>query len=299
MSVTDATGATLGTCLSTSAALLNHSCNPNCIFVFSGASLAIRSLQAIPANSELTISYTDITAPTHRRQRDLRSMYYFKCVCEYCTEKLTCGLPDETSTKLPPSKILELEEEGERLHSLAGDATLTEKDKLLKQAMSLFGSHKDTYPVWRHPWPAIRDDIRLLQWNLNHWSTATLHGLKSYFFIDPILYPVPWHPIRIQRVLVLLKLIQELQCQMYASPENNGDQIEGELKKYDIMWLTVNKGLAEEIETAIPKAFGLESGFAEEYKRLPQSESPEKYAMRMDWPAERAKLERAANEMID
>ncbi|KAI4281109.1 MAG: hypothetical protein L6R38_003941 [Xanthoria sp. 2 TBL-2021] len=302
MTVTDATGSTLGSCLSTSAALLNHSCSPNCIFIFSGASLSIRSLQSIPAGGELTISYTDITTPSHRRQLDLSSMYYFNCACEYCTKKLTCGLPDVPTALrngLSSAKIVDLEAEGERLQALAGDATPADKIQLLDQAMKLFVTYKDIYPVWRHPWPSIRDEMRLLQWNLDHWSIATVHALKAYLFIDPKLYPNPWHPIRIQRVFVLSKLIHELQYQMFASPDENGDRVEGKLKEYNINWLSVNKGLEEEIEAAIPKAFGTESSFAEEYRRLPKSESSEKYGLRMDWLGERAKLERAAREIVD
>ncbi|KAL8851423.1 MAG: hypothetical protein Q9221_003694 [Calogaya cf. arnoldii] len=302
MSVTDPTGATLGTCLSTSGAMLNHSCNPNCIFIFSGASLAIRSLQPIPANGELTISYTDITVPSHRRQEELRSVYYFTCGCEYCTKKLTCGLPDippAMKNAIPSAKILNLGAEAERLQALAGDATPAEKVEVLDQTISLFASYKEVYPIWRHPWPSIRDEMRLLQWTLGHWSIATLHALKAYFFIDPILYSNAWHPIRIQRVFLLSKLVYELQYQMFASTDNNGDQVEGSLKEYNIHWLCVNKGLEQEIEAAIPKAFGIESSFAEEYRRIPKSESPEKYGMRMDWAGERAKLERAARELVD
>ncbi|CAO1606283.1 SET and MYND domain-containing protein 3 [Xanthoria calcicola] len=299
MTVTDGTGSTLGTCLSTAAALLNHSCNPSCVFIFSGASLSIRSLRPIPANAELTISYTDITKPSHRRQVDLRSMYYFKCTCEYCTKKLTCGLPDVPTALekgLSSAKILDLEAEGERLQCLASDATPANKIKLLDQAMVLLVPYKDIYPVWRHPWPSIRDEVKLLHWNLDHWSLATVHALKAYFFIDPMLYPNAWHPVRIQRVFVLFKLIRELQYQIYVSPD---DRVEGDLRKYNIQWLSVNMGLEGEIEAAIPKGFGTESSFAEEYRRLPKSESPEKWGMKVDWVGERAKLERAAREIAD
>ncbi|KAL8903325.1 MAG: hypothetical protein Q9171_007442 [Xanthocarpia ochracea] len=299
MTVTDATGSTLGTCLSTSAALLNHSCNPNCIFIFSGASLSIRSLQPIPAGGELTISYTDITAPSHRRQIDLKSMYYFDCACEYCTQKLTCGMPDvpaALNNGQPSAKILDLEEEGERLQISAENATSEEKFKLLDEAMKLFGSYKSIYPLWRYPWPSIRNEMRLLQWSLDHWSVAAVHALKAYFFIDPVLYPIPWHPVRIQRVFVFLKLLHELQYQIFASTDN-GHEIERDLKRYSINWLSVNKGLEQEIEAAIPKAFGTDSSFAEEYRRLPKSESPERYGLRMDWAGERAKLEKAAGEL--
>ncbi|KAL8768687.1 MAG: hypothetical protein Q9209_005105 [Squamulea sp. 1 TL-2023] len=202
-----------------------------------------------------------------------------------------------TSKKGPSSaKMLEIEAEGERLQASVENATSVEKLKLLDQAMSLFVSYKDIFPIWRYPWPSIRDELRLLHWSLDNWSIATVHALKEYFFIEPVLYPVPWHPIRIQRLFVLLKLIYELQYQVFASDDN---EVEGDLKSYYINWLSVNKGLEQEIEAAIPKAFGTDSSFAEEYKRLPKSEPPEHYGLRMDWPGERAKLRKAAEEIAD
>ena len=47
----------LGLCLSLPSALLNHSCKSNTVIVFSGSTLTLRSLAAIPAKSELSISY--------------------------------------------------------------------------------------------------------------------------------------------------------------------------------------------------------------------------------------------------
>lgn len=47
----------LGLCLAPHSALLNHSCTPNTVIIFSGSTLTLRSLAAIPAKSELSISY--------------------------------------------------------------------------------------------------------------------------------------------------------------------------------------------------------------------------------------------------
>lgn len=47
----------LGLCLSLKSALLNHSCTPCCALLFSGSTLTLRSLAAIPAKCELSISY--------------------------------------------------------------------------------------------------------------------------------------------------------------------------------------------------------------------------------------------------
>ncbi|KAL8813716.1 MAG: hypothetical protein Q9200_000053 [Gallowayella weberi] len=301
MTMTDGTFTTLGTCLSTSAALLNHSCNPSCIFIFSGASLSIRSLRSVSAGSELTISYVDITAPSHQRRKELMPMYYFECTCEYCTSKLTCGQPDVPAVLnagLPSAKIFKLEAEGKRLEELAEAVSPTEKAKLLDQAMNLFVSFKNIYPLWRYPWPSIRNELSMVQWRIGQLSLAICHALKSYFFIDPVVYPGLWHPIRTVRTFTLLKMLYELQYQMFRSADG-GDQVEGGLKGYSIDWLSVNKGLEHEIEDAMPKCFGTESSFAEEYNRLPKLGSQEKYGRTIDWTKERAKLRKAANELVD
>lgn len=301
MTMTDGTFATLGTCLSTSAALLNHSCNPNCIFVFSGPSLSIRSLRPIAADSELTISYVDITAPSHQRQEGLRPMYYFDCMCEYCTSKITCGQPDDPAamkSRLTSATIRDLEAEGKRLEALAEGIPPKEKSGLLDQAMDLFLTYRNVYPVWRYPWPSVRNEYRLMQWNHGQKSVAIVHALKAYFFIDPVIYPISWHPIRTVRTFTLLKMIYELQYQMLRSPDG-GDAVEGDFKRYNIDWLSVNKGFEQEIEAAIPKAFGVGSSFAEEYKRLPKTGALEKYGRKMDWAREQMKLKKAAADLAD
>ncbi|KAL8730618.1 MAG: hypothetical protein Q9166_003931 [cf. Caloplaca sp. 2 TL-2023] len=301
MTMTDGTFSTLGTCLSTSAALLNHSCNPNCMFIFSGASLSIRSLHPIPAGNELTISYVDVTAPSHRRQEELRPMYYFDCTCEYCVSKLTCGQPDvpvALKDGLPSTEILHREAEGKRLKALAEDAPPRQKAELLDQAMGLFLDYGNIYPLWRYPWPSIRNEVRMMQWDSGQESIAIVQALKAYFFIDPVIYPIPWHPIRTVRTFILLKMIYELQYRMFKSPDG-GDQVEGDFKMYNIDWLSANKGLEQEIEAAIPRGFGIQSSFAAEYKRLPKFGPPEKYGRKMDWLGERKKLEEAAENLAE
>ncbi len=69
------------------AALLNHSCEPNCIQRFdSQANIVIRAVCDIPTGTELSISYIDTGMPTWHRQQELLKSYYFHCACGRCVQ---------------------------------------------------------------------------------------------------------------------------------------------------------------------------------------------------------------------
>ncbi|XP_077986964.1 histone-lysine N-methyltransferase SMYD3-like [Glandiceps talaboti] len=65
-------------------ALLNHSCDPNCVAVFRGTDIYIRSIKKINPGEEITICYIEVFTTTARRRRELKEMYYFDCTCEVC-----------------------------------------------------------------------------------------------------------------------------------------------------------------------------------------------------------------------
>ncbi|CAE6405874.1 unnamed protein product [Rhizoctonia solani] len=82
----------IGVALSPVAALINHSCVPNCVVVFPKASeskklpneLLIIAIGKILPGEELTTSYVDLTLPAEHRQRILQERYFFKCQCPNC-----------------------------------------------------------------------------------------------------------------------------------------------------------------------------------------------------------------------
>ena len=67
------------------AALLNHSCAPNCVLVFDGACVRVRTICNVAEGEELLVSYVDLLRPTTARQMVLRYGYGFECVCTRCT----------------------------------------------------------------------------------------------------------------------------------------------------------------------------------------------------------------------
>ncbi|KAJ7425210.1 SET and MYND domain containing 3 [Willisornis vidua] len=74
----------VGVGLYPSMSLLNHSCDPNCVIVFEGYQLLLRSVREIQIGEELTISYIESLMPTSERQKQLLRQYCFECDCLLC-----------------------------------------------------------------------------------------------------------------------------------------------------------------------------------------------------------------------
>ncbi|XP_068088168.1 histone-lysine N-methyltransferase SMYD3 isoform X2 [Hyperolius riggenbachi] len=77
----------VGVGLYPSMSLLNHSCDPNCVIVFEGTCLQLRTVKKITKGQEMTISYIDVKMPTHQRQAQLNRQYCFSCDCHRCLTK--------------------------------------------------------------------------------------------------------------------------------------------------------------------------------------------------------------------
>ncbi|KAG0719144.1 SET domain-containing protein SmydA-8, isoform A [Chionoecetes opilio] len=72
--------------------LMNHSCRPN-VTVRSDADGTVYAHAAVPIKKgePLLFSYLPPSDPLWRRQRDLSSLYYFRCICERCTDHTELG----------------------------------------------------------------------------------------------------------------------------------------------------------------------------------------------------------------
>lgn len=78
----------IGLGLYPTAAIVNHSCVPNCILKFNGSSIALMVVCDIILNDQLFISYGPCASkqPTHLRRQMLSAEYYFVCSCKGCLE---------------------------------------------------------------------------------------------------------------------------------------------------------------------------------------------------------------------
>ena len=62
-------------------AILNHSCDPNCMLTYDGPTQIITTTKPVSEGEELFHSYTDICQPTAVRQESLFNTYGFRCDC--------------------------------------------------------------------------------------------------------------------------------------------------------------------------------------------------------------------------
>ncbi|XP_041481801.1 histone-lysine N-methyltransferase SMYD3-like [Lytechinus variegatus] len=77
------------------ASMLNHSCNPNCLVVFDGRKLQLRTVKDVKEGEECTISYVDIMDPVKERQSELEERYHFTCNCVKCVDEIKSSEPGD------------------------------------------------------------------------------------------------------------------------------------------------------------------------------------------------------------
>lgn len=65
-------------------ALLDHSCDPNCVLMYEGTTQIVRAIRDIAPEEELTHSFIDLAAPTAVRRSKLQTQYFFTCRCALC-----------------------------------------------------------------------------------------------------------------------------------------------------------------------------------------------------------------------
>ena len=273
----------LGLYLSRHSALLNHSCAPNTSITFSGSALTLRSLVAIPERSELSISYVETTNRVSARLSGLRNRYFFDCKCTFCKAGLTSGMPDphlDHNFDVLEARALGLQTEASKQPPDRAAA-------LLKSALASLGQ----YPPHRQPNPSILHSAFLNAISTQSWAIALRCALKAYFFIDPLHYPSSWHPLRVVRKWVLLRLVTQI-----AELASNGDSGIKDLQKFGIRWQTVAWGLFQEVSDEVPRSHGTNSSFNTEVKAFGEGagmgrEKCEERSIKEEW----AKLAKVAD----
>ena len=243
----------LGLYLSHQSALLNHSCTPNTAIIFSGLTLTLRSLTAIPAQAELSVSYVDTTNPTSARQSELRSRYFFNCKCSFCSAGITNGLPD-------PHRDHGFDAIQARALGLQAEASTLAPDRAAALLNSALGFLRQ-YPPHRQPNPSILHTAFLNATASQSWVLALSYALKAYFFIDPVHYRLSWHPVRVVRKWVLLRLV----TQIAGLVSERDSSIKG-LETFGINWQAVALGLFQEVYDGASRSHGSDSPFTAEVK---------------------------------
>ena len=245
----------LGLCLEPQTALLNHSCTPNAHIVFDGRCLSLRSLANIPSDSEVTLSYIDTTNSAAKRRAELESRYFFTCKCSVCSQGITNGQPDPPNTPQFEATLAGVL----KLQADAASSSPDEASEKFRVALSML----EPYSPHRQPRASMLHQAFLNALATQSWSVALRYALMGYFHIEPVHYPVTWHPVRVVRTLVLLRLVIHI-----AGLVQGEDERVKVLSSFDVDWRVVAEKLWAEVHDGVLLSHGKESGLAGEVRQL-------------------------------
>ncbi|KAI4804972.1 SET domain-containing protein [Aureobasidium sp. EXF-8846] len=243
----------MGIALDPIACSANHCCEPNASVLFDQPRLMMRSLSPIKKGEEVFISYIDNTDPFYRRQAQLQQRYCFECQCSKCQlgikgrendwaqapEKLAAkwsNLAELMDSKAnfagnPENFIGESKAEwnlgiiqGSMYSQYEPIRNLKDNQAAVTQLESIMGTCKQScmWPITRQPYANVRVDISSRMIDQNRLALALYQMAKTYFLIDPILYPQTFDPVRVLHTWNLAKTL----VQAYSSPNDPSQTVD-------------------------------------------------------------------------
>lgn len=79
----------IGNLLDPTAALFNHSCEPNCVMEFVGREMVAYTARDLKEGEEATVSYADVEGvDVAQRMMELKERWFFECACVRCLREL-------------------------------------------------------------------------------------------------------------------------------------------------------------------------------------------------------------------
>lgn len=282
----------LGLVLDPIVACVNHSCDPNAFIVMNNQHLSMRSLKAIAKDEEVFISYIDTTYPFPRRQAELKERFFFTCKCTKCLQGPTLnedqwtGDPSEMpkdwekccemirGTNLSFAK--DLQEDLDKInnsdqamriiqdwafHALKTiqregfDPERTASN--VENVMNML-AQTERYPIYHQPYPSARHELIQSYSHNANFFLAWAHGARTYFYVDPVLYPQTHHPLRVvhNANLAMLSLVVTTDALAREHPE---------IKDIDFGVLVYYLHL--EVAANVEKSHGKDNSFAKLSKR--------------------------------
>ncbi|KAM5494755.1 hypothetical protein MaudMau93_000053 [Microsporum audouinii] len=205
-------GDPLGLCIQPFACFVNHSCDPNAVVGFDEGNITVRALRTIEPDEQVFISYIDNTNPFEIRQKELAERYFFTCRCSKCLQG-DKAREDQFIQASPSSNDIEiLKEAGKQAQELLTSAKNARPVFAVKQLKAAIKILHDTkmWPITRQPYPQIRSELIVALLQIESFWPALQHSAVRYLFVDPVLYPQEWHPIRNNHAYILSQLVTVL-----------------------------------------------------------------------------------------
>ncbi|KAM9561979.1 histone-lysine N-methyltransferase SMYD3 isoform 1-T1 [Guaruba guarouba] len=187
----------VGVGLYPSMSLLNHSCDPNCVIVFEGYQLLLRSVQEIQIGEELTISYIESLMPTSERQKQLMRQYCFECDCLFCQNQ------EKDAEKLAGEEHA-WKEVKDAVNEVRYPKSKEEWEQVLASFQKLLSSNTGRLPDTNIYQLKMLDCAMDAYINLESWEEALSYGSRT---LGPYsLYYPGFHPLRAVQLMRVGKL---------------------------------------------------------------------------------------------
>ncbi|PWY70052.1 SET and MYND domain protein [Aspergillus eucalypticola CBS 122712] len=214
----------LGVYLHPYAAIFNHSCDHNAAVSFDGPNLHIKAIRPIQKGEQIFITYIDVTDPYPIRQHNLQSRYYFTCHCSKCTSEAA----SPTATTLHPAQQ-------EAYNIIQSLSTLENPTKHLLQALTTL--QNATIPPTTQPSISLLDELITSLLAQQKYKSAFAYAAARYRAVDPVVYPLKGHPIRLLHAWVLARLAIHLSQGVEVESTTAAAAVAGEeiaLEKYEL-----------------------------------------------------------------
>lgn len=207
----------------------------------------MRSLAPIKKGEEVFISYIDHTEPFYRRRAQLELRYCFKCECSKCRlgsdqredqwAQPPENLVDKWSTLAKPMDRVEKfskdpanyvgESQAEWNLSVTQGKAYQDYEKARSYTNSALAipaletvmrtcHQTGMWPITRQPYANSRVDVFSHMLDEGRVGLALFQMAKTYFLIDPVLYPQDFHPVRVVHTWGLAKTL----VMAYSSPND-------------------------------------------------------------------------------
>ena len=230
----------LGMMVDPRASRANHSCKPNVCMVYDGSRVQFRALEPFEPGREILVSYVDTNMPFRVRQAALKSTYHFTCTCARCALGVNepgnaflplkkgfmakpelPNFPSFTPKKMgqpkDPQYAVGDTQEQKLLGSLQEMAYDAMKGKLKgpyglpgQEAMMDLLFQTGAWKLTRAPLPELLR-VQMVAWlSTQDYDVAFVAALKLHCHVDPMLYPEPFHPVRVVNSWTLLQLMRFL-----------------------------------------------------------------------------------------
>ncbi|XP_030355442.1 histone-lysine N-methyltransferase SMYD3 isoform X2 [Strigops habroptila] len=176
---------------------LYPSCAPNCVIVFEGYQLLLRSVREIQIGEELTISYIESLMPTSERQKQLMRQYCFECDCVFCQNQ------EKDAEKLGGEEHA-WKEVKDAVNEVRYPKSKEEWEQVLARFQNLLSRNTGRLPDTNIYQLKMLDCAMDACINLESWEEALSYGSRT---LGPYsLYYPGFHPLRAVQLMRVGKL---------------------------------------------------------------------------------------------